>query len=97
MQSGTKTEESLLLSYAMKNFGQFRFLKDAGVDSQKFTSLFLLNDHPDGKIVFTLPLFRLSYQYMERIADQKTDFSSLPSMIAGALDQNNKGKLLHMH
>lgn len=78
----------------MKNFGQFRFLKDAGVDSQKFTSLFLLNDRPDGKIVSTLPLRRLSYQYMERVADQKTDFSSLPSMIAGALDQNNKGKLL---
>lgn len=93
-KNGMETEESLLLSYAMKNFGQFRFLKDAGVDSQKFTSLFLLNDHPDGKIVSTLPLRRLSYQYMERVADQKTDFSSLPSMIAGALDQNNKGKLL---
>ncbi len=93
-KNGMETEESLLLSYAMKNFGQFRFLKDAGVDSQKFTSLFLLNDRPDGKIVSTLPLRRLSYQYMERVADQKTDFSSLPSMIAGALDQNNKGKLL---
>ncbi len=89
-----ETEECLLLSYAMKNFGQFQFLKDAGLDNQKFTSLFLLNDHPDGKIVSTLPLLRLSYQYMERVADQKTDFSSLPSMIAGALDQNNKGKLL---
>lgn len=93
-KNAMETEECLLLSYAMKNFGQFQFLKDAGLDSQKFTSLFLLNDHPDGKIVSTLPLLRLSYQYMERVADQKTDFSSLPSMIAGALDQNNKGKLL---
>lgn len=93
-KNAMETEECLLLSYAMKNFGQFQFLKDAGLDSQKFTSLFLLNDHPDGKIVSTLPLLRLSYQYMERVADQKTDFSSLPSMIAGVLDQNNKGKLL---
>lgn len=93
-KNAMETEECLLLSYAMKNFGQFQFLKDAGLDSQKFASLFLLNDHPDGKIVSTLPLLRLSYQYMERVADQKTDFSSLPSMIAGTLDQNNKGKLL---
>ena len=89
-----ETEESLLLSYAMKNFKQFQFLKDAKIDNQNFSSLFLLNDHPDGKIVSTLPLLKLSYQYMERVADQKTNFASLPSMIAGALDQNNKGRLL---
>lgn len=89
-----ETEESLLLSYAMKDYNHLCFLKNAGLDSSKFQSLFLLNDRPDGKIVPTLPLLRLSYHYMECAVDQKTDFSSLPSMIAGALDQNNKGKLL---
>lgn len=89
-----ETEESLLLSYAMKNYNHLCFLKNAGLDSSKFLSLFLLNDCPDGKIVPTLPLLKLSYHYMECAVDQKTDFSSLPSMIAGALDQNNKGKLL---
>lgn len=89
-----ETEESLLLSFAIKNYNNLQFLKDAGLDSQKFSSLFLLNDRPDGKIVPTLPLLKLSYHYMECAVDQKTDFSNLPSMIAGALDQNNKGKLL---
>lgn len=89
-----ETEESLLLSYAIKNHNNLLFLKNAGLDSQKFCSLFLLNDHPDGKIVPALPLLKLSYHYMECAVDQKTDFSCLPSMIAGALDQNNKGKLL---
>lgn len=89
-----ETEESLLLSYAMKSYKNLQFLKNAGLDSQKFSSLFLLNDHPEGKIVSTLPLLKLSYQYMEHIADQKTDFINLPSRIASALDQNNKGKLL---
>ena len=89
-----ETEESLLLSYAMKSHKNLQFLRSTGIDSQKFSSLFLLNDHPEGKIVSTLPLLRLSYQYMEHIADQKTNFTNLPSMIASALDQNNKGKLL---
>lgn len=89
-----ETEESLLLSYAIKSYTNLQFLKKSGLDSKVFCSLFLLNDLPDGKIVSTLPLLKLSYQYLERVADQHTDFSSLPSMIAGALDQNNKGRLL---
>lgn len=89
-----ETEESLLLSYAIKNYTNLQFLKKSGLDSKVFCSLFLLNDLPDGKIVSTLPLLKLSYQYLERVTDQHTDFSSLPSMIAGALDQNNKGRLL---
>lgn len=89
-----ETEESLLLSYAIKSFTNLQFLKNAGLDSQKFCSLFLLNDRPVGKIVSTLPLLKLSYHYMERAVNQKTDFSSLPSIIAATLDQNNKGRLL---
>ena len=89
-----ETEESLLLSYAIRSYTNLQFLKNAGLDNQMFCSLFLLNDHPEGKTVSTLPLLKLSYHYMERAVNQKTDFSSLPSMIAGALDQNNKGRLL---
>ena len=89
-----ETEESLLLSYAIRSYTNLQFLKNAGLDNQMFCSLFLLNDHPEGKTVSTLPLLKLSYHYMERDVNQKTDFSSLPSMIAGALDQNNKGRLL---
>ncbi len=89
-----ETEESLLLSYAIKSYTSLQFLKKSGLDSKVFCSLFLLNDLPDGKIVSTLPLLKLSYQYLERVTDQHTDFSSLPTMIAGALDRNNKGRLL---
>ena len=89
-----ETEESLLLSYAIKSYGNLQFLKNAGLGNQNFCSLFLLNEYSEGKIVSTLPLLKLSYHYMERTVNQKTDFSALPAMIAGALDQNNKGRLL---
>lgn len=89
-----ETEESMLLSYALKGYKHFQYLRSAGLGSQAFSSLFLLNDHPGGKIVPTLPLLKLSYHYLECTAKSDTNFSSLPSLIAGALDQNNKGKLL---
>lgn len=89
-----ETEESLLLSYAIKSYGNLQFLKNAGLGNQNFCPLFLLNEYSEGKIVSTLPLLKLSYHYMERTVNQKTDFSALPAMIAGALDQNNKGRLL---
>lgn len=89
-----ETEESILLSYALKNFQSFQFLKKAGLTAEHFQSIFLLNSTVSGKIVPTIPLLRLSYSYIEHIGNSNLSFHELPAMIANALDQNNRGKLL---
>ena len=89
-----ETEESILLSYALKNFQSFQFLKKAGLTAGHFQSIFLLNSTVSGKIVPTLPLLRLAYSYIEHIGSRTLSFHELPAMIANALDQNNRGKLL---
>lgn len=89
-----ETEENILLSFALKNFQSFQFLEKSGLTSEHFQSVFLLNDTPSGKIVPTLPLFRLAYSYIEHTGNIRLPFSELPAMIANALDQNNRGKLL---
>lgn len=88
------SEEEMLISYSLKNYTNFQHLKSAGLTATFFQSLFLLNEHPSGKVVPTLPLLRLSYHYIEHIAKPTLDFSNLPTEIAGALDRNNPGKLL---
>ncbi len=54
----------------------------------------MLNDAPSGKIVSTLPLFRLAYSYISHAGNKALIFKELPAMIANALDENNRGKLL---
>ena len=89
-----ETEESILHAYALKNFQSFQFLKKSGLTAEHFQSIFLLNNLPSGKIVSTLPLFRLAYSYINHAGNDSLSFSELPAMIAYALDQNNRGKLL---
>ena len=89
-----EAEESILLSYALKDFTSFQFLKKSGLTAGHFQALFLLNDAPSGKIVSTLPLFRLAYSYIDHAGNETLAFKDLPVMIANALDQNNRGKLL---
>lgn len=89
-----ETEENVLLAYALKNFQSFQFLKKSGLTAEHFQSVFLLNNAPSGRIVSTLPLFRLAYSYIDHAGNSTLSFSKLPNMIAYALDQNNRGKLL---
>lgn len=89
-----EAEESILLSYALKDFTSFQFLKKSGLTAEHFQALFLLNDAPSGKIVSTLPLFRLAYSYIDHAGNEALAFKDLPAMIANALNQNNRGKLL---
>lgn len=89
-----EAEESILLSYALKDFTCFQFLKKSGLTEKHFQALFLLNGAPSGKIVATLPLFRLAYSYIDHAGNETLAFKDLPAMIANALDQNNRGKLL---
>lgn len=89
-----ETEETILLSYALKSFQNFRSLKKTGLTAEHFQSIFLLNNTPSGKVVPTLPLFRLAYSYIDHIGNGSLSFPDLPATIADALDQNNRGKLL---
>lgn len=88
------SEEEILLSYSLKNYHSFQSLKKQGMNPNVFQSLFLLNEFPSGKIVATLPLLKLAYDYIEHTAKPNTDFGSYPTDIAEALDQNNHEKLL---
>ncbi len=87
-------EEEMLLAYSLKNYHCFQSLKKQGLNSNVFHSLFLLNEFPSGKIVSTLPLLKLSYNFLEHTAKPNTDFRKYPAAIAEALDQNNHEKLL---
>lgn len=87
-------EEEMLLAYSLKNYHSFQSLKKQGLNSNAFQSLFLLNEFPPGKIVATLPLLKLAYNYIEHTAKPNTDFGKYPTAIAEALDQNNHEKLL---
>lgn len=87
-------EEEILLAYSLKNYHSFQNLKKQGLNSNVFQSLFLLNEFPSGKIIATLPLLRLAYNYLDHTAKPNTDFGKYPTAIAEALDQNNHEKLL---
>lgn len=87
-------EEEILLGYSLKNYHSFQSLKKQGLNPNVFQSLFLLNEFPSGKIVATLPLLKLAYNYLEHTAKPNTDFGEYPTAIAEALDQNNHEKLL---
>lgn len=89
-----EAEESLLLSYALQNLSCFQYLQQTGLTAEHFQSLFLLNDPPVGKIVASLPLFRLAYSYISHMCTNEFSFKELPAVIASILDQNNRGKLL---
>ena len=89
-----EVEESILLAYALQGYSSYQFLKTEGLLPVHFQSLFLLNNVPSGKVVSTLPLFCLAYSYIERGVSEKRSFKDLPALIANALDQNNRGKLL---
>ncbi|MDE7432409.1 MAG: hypothetical protein K2N34_10930 [Lachnospiraceae bacterium] len=88
------SEEEILLAYSLKNYHSFQSLKKQGLNPNVFQSLFLLNEFPSGKIVATLPLLKLAYNYIEHTAKPNTDFGKYPTAIAEALDQNNHEKLL---
>lgn len=88
------SEEEILLAYSLKNYHSFQSLKKQGLNPNIFQSLFLLNEFPSGKIVATLPLLKLAYNYIEHTAKPNTDFGKYPTAIAEALDQNNHEKLL---
>lgn len=88
------SEEEILLAYSLKNFHSFQSLKKQGLNPNVFQSQFLLNEFPSGKIVATLPLLKLAYNYIEHTAKPNTDFGKYPTAIAEALDQNNHEKLL---
>ena len=88
------SEEEILLAYSLKNYHSFQNLKKQGLNPNIFQSLFLLNEFPSGKIVATLPLLKLAYNYIEHTAKPNTDFGKYPTAIAEALDQNNHEKLL---
>lgn len=88
------SEEEILLAYSLKNYHSFQSLKKQGLHPNVFQSLFLLNEFPSGKIVATLPLLKLAYNYIEHTAKPNTDFGKYPTAIAEALDQNNHEKLL---
>lgn len=87
-------EEEILLAYSLKNYHSFQSLKKQGLNPNVFQSLFLLNEFSSGKIVATLPLLKLAYNYLEHTAKPNTDFREYPTAIAEALDQNNHEKLL---
>lgn len=87
-------EEEMLLAYSLKNYHSFQSLKKQGLNPNVFQSLFLLNEFPSGKIVATLPLLKLAYNYLDHTAKPNTDFGKYPTAIAEALDQNNHEKLL---
>ena len=87
-------EEEILLAYSLKNYHSFQSLKKQGLNPNVFQSLFLLNEFPSGKIVATLPLLKLAYNYLDHTAKPNTDFGKYPTAIAEALDQNNHEKLL---
>lgn len=87
-------EEEILLAYSLKNYYSFQSLKRLGLNPNVFQSLFLLNEFPSGKIVATLPLLKLAYNYLEHTANPDTDFGKYPTAIAEVLDQNNHEKLL---
>lgn len=87
-------QETMLLSFALKNHRNLQILIKSGLQTEHLKSLLLLNDFPSGKIVPTLPLTRLAFQYLQYKVTDATIFSELPSLITEALDQNNKGKLL---
>lgn len=88
------SEEEMLLAYSLKNYHSFQHLNKQGLNPNIFQSLFLLNEFPSGKIVATLPLLKLAYNYIEHTAKPNTDFGKYPTAIAEALDQNNHEKLL---
>lgn len=88
------SEEEILLAYSLKNYHSFQSLKKQGLNPNVFQSLFLLNEFPFGKVVATLPLLKLAYNYIENTAKPNTDFGKYPTAIAEALDQNNHEKLL---
>lgn len=87
-------EEEMLMAYSLKNYHSFQSLQKLGLNPNIFRSLFLLNEFPSGKIVATLPLLKLAYNYLEHTAKPNTDFEKYPTAIAEALDQNNHEKLL---
>lgn len=89
-----EAEESILLAYAMKGWNCFQYVQKEGLLPEHFHAVFLLNEMPSGRIAPTLPLFRLAYSFLERMGKPALKFSDLPVMIAGALDQNNPGRLL---
>ncbi|MDE5824485.1 MAG: hypothetical protein K2H91_07375 [Lachnospiraceae bacterium] len=87
-------EKESLLAYSLKNYHSFQSLKKQCSNPNVFQSLFLLNEFPSGKIVATLPLLKLAYNYLEHTAKQNTDFGEYPTATTEALDQNNHEKLL---
>lgn len=87
-------EEEILLAYSLKNYHSFQSLKKQGLNPNVFQSLFLLNEFPSGKIVATLPLLKLAYNFLDHTAKPNTNFGKYPTAIAEALDQNNHEKLL---
>lgn len=72
------SEEEILLAYSLKNYHSFQNLKKQGLNPNIFQSLFLLNEFPSGKIVATLPLLKLAYNYIEHTAKPNTDFGKYP-------------------
>lgn len=88
------SEEEMLISHCLKGFNHYKFLKNNGLSAHLFQSLFLINEFPYGKIVPTLPLLRLTYNYIEHTVKPDSDFNSLPTAIAESLDCNNPEKLL---
>lgn len=87
-------QEAVILSFALKNYENFQLLKRSGLQAEHLSALFLLNDFPTGKIVPTIPLTRLAYQYLAHKTSHITVFSELPCQITEALDHNNKERLL---
>lgn len=92
-KNAREAEESALISYALATPGNFKLLKESGMDSKMFQSLFLINPIPTGSLVATLPLKRLVYFYLECTASTLHSFSSLPADITAAIERDNQKKL----
>lgn len=92
-KNALESEEGILLSYALASPEHFFLLKESGVTSKLFQSLFLVNPVPTGTLVATLPLNRLAYFYLECTTDTLASFSSLPADITAAIERDNKKKL----
>lgn len=92
-KNAREAEESTLLSYALATPENFKWLKESGVDSTMFQSLFLINPVPSGSLVPTLPLNRLVYFYLECTANTLHSFTSLPADITAAIERDNQKKL----
>lgn len=90
-KNGNLAEEKTILSLCLKTWEDLNFLKPF-LNSRIFQGQLLINPKPVN-CVPTLPLNRLTYEYLAEAVNKETCFKNIPALIAEILLEKNREKL----